>query len=84
MDGLVKLLLEAPDTQMDSNLKKSIEQWTTPEPKSIEVLKTLDECVYSSQGSGFVVMALETVFKSCCLNENVSEEEIISQATWRK
>jgi hypothetical protein len=76
------LLLQAPDSQIDAQLKNLIGKWSEP-PKSIEVLESLDHCVRYSSGSDFVVSVLRAILEQSMKVENTDYDTVVSQATWR-
>ena len=76
-------LLTAPTTEVDLSLRYMIQKWSEP-PKSLEILEVLDAAVFSSSGSGFVVRLLELMLEHAIASENVTYEEVVKQATWRK
>lgn len=78
-----QLLLTAPTTQVDPSLHHMIEKWSDP-PKSLEVLEVLDAAVFSSSASKFVIRLLEVMLQNAIASENVTYEEVVKQATWRK
>jgi hypothetical protein len=80
---LKELFLNAPESQLDPSLKPLIEKWTDPCATSLEVLKVLDQVIFCGAGSGFVVMALQTMYDGLCLAEGVSHEQNEAKATWR-
>ena len=76
-------LLTAPTTEVDLSLRYMIQKWSEP-PKSLEILEVLDAAVFSSSASGFVVRLLELMLEHAIASENVTYEEVVKQATWRK
>jgi hypothetical protein len=76
------LLLQAPDSQIDAQLKNLIGKWSET-PKSIEVLESLDHCVRYSSGSDFVVSVLRAILEQSMKVENTDYDTVVSQATWR-
>jgi hypothetical protein len=82
MNSLISILFQAPESQLDSSIKQEIRSWSSP-PKAIEVLKALDDCVYGSLASGFVIHVLNILYNDACKNENTSHEEVVKNASWR-
>jgi len=76
------LLLQAPDSPIDAQLKNLIGKWSVT-PKSIEVLESLDHCVRYSSGSDFVVSVLRAILEQSMKVENTDYDTVVSQATWR-
>lgn len=83
MNDFKKLLLESPDSQIDSSLKQLIKDWS-PTPSSLEILKSLDYGIHHSSGSGFVIVVLQTLLDDALKKENKTLDQILPQATWRK
>jgi hypothetical protein len=80
---LKQLFLNAPESQLDPSLRPLIEKWTDPCATSLEVLEVLDQVVHCGAGSGFVVMALTTMYDGLVAEEGTTHEENIARATWR-
>jgi hypothetical protein len=80
---LKQLLLGAPDSQLDASLFQLIEKWTDPCATSLQVLEVLDQVVFASLGSGFVVMVLQAMYDGLLEQEGTTHEENIARATWR-
>jgi hypothetical protein len=80
---LKQLFLNAPESQLDPTLKPLIEKWSDPCATSLEVLEVLDQVVHTGGGSGFVVMALQTMYEGLCAEEGVTHEDNIARAPWR-
>jgi len=81
--ALKQLFLNAPDSQFDVSLRPLVEKWTDPCATSLEVLEVLDQVIFCGGGSGFTVMALQTMYDGLCLAEGVTHEDNIAKATWR-
>lgn len=76
------LLLEAPDGQLDANLKPLIQKWETP-TKAIQILEVLDMAVHGGGASGFTVRLLQMLYDTALTNETTTHEEIVKLAVWR-
>lgn len=83
MEDLKKLLLSAPDGQLDACMKPLIEKWDTP-PKAVQVLEVLDQCIFASLASGFTVRLLQMLYDASLTNEKTTNDEVVKLATWRK
>lgn len=83
MDNFKTLLLQAPDTQLDSSVKELVKNWSEP-ATSLQVLEALDKTIYGSLGSGFTVKVLQMVLEEALIRENQTLESILPQAYWRK
>lgn len=77
-----KILLTAPDTQLDASMKPLIEKWLEP-PTPIQILEVLDHCVHGALASGMVITMLQMMYKETCAQANTTHEEIVKSATWR-
>jgi hypothetical protein len=78
-----KILLAAPETQLDASMKPLIEKWSdTPTP--IQILEVLDHCVHGALASGVVVTVLQLMYKEACDKNNTPHEEVVKEASWRK
>lgn len=77
-----KILLTAPDTQLDASMKSLIEEWSDP-PTPIQVLEVLDHCIHGALASGMVVTMLQMMYKETCEKANTSHEEVVKSASWR-
>ena len=63
----------APETQCDSKIANRIAGWASRDDlKASEVKETLDEIVFASLASGFVVRVLDFVWKQLLEKANVS------------
>lgn len=82
MDDLKRLLLEAPDSQLDAKMRPYIEKWDEP-PTALQVLEVWDYCVHGSLASSFVLIALECLYDTAIAREGITREAVESQATWR-
>lgn len=83
MSDMKSLLLEAPDTQLDAQMKPLIEKWDEV-PKAIQILEVLDQCIYGSLASGFTVSVLQTLYHQALQREKLKSEDVEAQASWRK
>jgi hypothetical protein len=77
-----KLLLKAPDTQLDASMFPLIEKWDEP-AKAIQILEVLDQCVYASLASGFTIRLLQMLYDAALVNEKITHEDVVPLATWR-
>ena len=82
MEDFKKLLLTAPDGQLDASMRPLIEKWDSP-AKAIQVLEVLDHCVHASLASGFTVRLLQMLYDAALKNEGVTHEDVAKLATWR-
>lgn len=80
--GLKQLMLEAPEGQLDPSVLPLIEKWDD-EPKAIQILEVLDECIHYGLASGFVVSSLQTMLEFALKNEGITLDHIVAHAVWR-
>jgi hypothetical protein len=83
MSDLKKILLSAPDTQLDKQMFPLIEKWDEPNATSLQILEVLDQCIFASLASGFVVNLLQTLYDVALKNEGKTHEQNAPLATWR-
>jgi len=83
MKPLVDMLLEAPDSQLDSKMLPFIRKWSDP-PKAVEVLEVLDYCVNGALASGVVMQVLNILYERTCSAENTTHDAVAKLATWRE
>lgn len=83
MNEIIQHLITAPDSQLDASAVEEVKKWADP-PQALEVLKTLDRCVYASLCSGFVVTVMDIILKEALKRENLTMEQLVEKATWRK
>ena len=79
---LVEALLQAPDSQLDAEMKPYIEKWDDP-PTALQVLEVVDHCIHAALASGFVVSLLQGIYDARCKAEGVTHEHCVALATWR-
>jgi hypothetical protein len=79
---VIEMLLEAPDSQLDSSVFPLIEGWDNP-PTSLQILEVLDKCVYYGLASGFVIDILDTLLNDRLEDEGKTLHDIEELATWR-
>lgn len=82
MTEMKQLLLEAPEGHIDPSVLHLIEKWDE-EPKSIQILETLDMCVHGGLSSGFVIGVLEQLLNVAMEREETTYEAVVARATWR-
>lgn len=82
MKELAAYLLQAPDSQLDAQMKPLIEKWSDP-PTALQVLEVLDYCIHGALASGFVVTALQAVYDIRCKEESTTHDDVAKLATWR-
>ncbi len=78
-----KMLLIAPEDQLDKSMFPLIEKWSEPEVKAIQILEVLDHCIHAGLASGFTINLLQTMLDLSLLNENKKLDDILPLATWR-
>ncbi len=81
--GLKKLMMEASDSQLDASMKPLIEKWGEP-PTSLQVLEVLDQCIFASLASDFVVKCLQLMYDDRLKDEGKTHEQNVPLATWRE
>jgi hypothetical protein len=82
MNTIVKMLLIAPDSQLDASMKELIKKWDEV-PKAIQILEVLDVSCQSSLASDFIMTIMDGLLHDAIKNENTTMEEIIKLARWR-
>lgn len=83
MNSLKEHLLTAPDDQIDKSMFPLIKKWDDA-PTSIQILEVLDNCIYASLASGFVVTLLQTLYTTALANEGKKHEANLPlAAAWR-
>jgi len=80
---LVEMLLKAPDHELDASMHSLIQKWSDP-PKAIQLLEVIDHCIYGSLASGFILSAFQMMYTQALKNENLTHEDLIPLAIWRK
>lgn len=80
---LKKMLLIAPEEQLDKSMRPLIEKWDDKNIKPIQILEVLDHCIYAALASGFTINLLQTMLDMALVNEGQKLEDILSEATWR-
>lgn len=78
-----EIFLQAPESQLDPEMKPLIEKWNSPSPTALQVLEVLDKCIFCSLASGFVVSALQALYEGCLKKDGMTHEEAEKLATWR-
>ena len=82
MNELKEMLLQAPDSELDSCMFPLIKKWDDT-PTAIQVMEVLDHCVHGGLASGFVIKLLETMVDNALKEENLTREQLIEKAIWR-
>lgn len=82
MNDLKDMFAALSNRELDSSVKPIIAKWSTP-PKPIEILETLDCCIFGSLASGFIVKVLSSLYDEACGREKTTHEEVLKLATWR-
>lgn len=82
MPSMKEMLLQAPEDQIDEQVRPMIEKWDD-EPTSLQILEVLDQCIHASLASGFVVSLLQNLYYATLKKENKTHEENVALATWR-
>lgn len=82
MSEFKKLMLAAPDTQIDECMKPLIEKWDD-EPTAYQILEVLDNCIYAALSTGFVVTVLQIAFDEALKREGKTHEEVYAYAETR-
>ena len=83
MRELKEMLLQAPDSELDSCMFSLIEKWND-KPTAIQVMEVLDHCVHGGLASGFVIALLETMVETALKEENLTRDQLIEKAIWRQ
>lgn len=78
-----KLFLIAPETQISDYAKATIEEWDE-EPTALQLLKTLDYCIFTAEASGFVIKTIEVLMDKAIEREATTYEDIVKLAVWRQ
>lgn len=82
MKELVAILLEAPESMIDSKMKPFIQKWSDP-PTALQVLEVVDYCVNGSLSSGVALAALQVLYDQRCVAEGTTHAQVVKQAVWR-
>lgn len=82
-DTFKQLMLEAPPTHLDPTIVALIAAEWDDEPTAIQVLKALDFAIHGGMSSDFATYCLETFLIQRMEIEQLTEEQLIEQATWR-
>ena len=77
-----KHFMIAPETQISDYAKTTIAEWDE-NPTAIQLLKTLDYCIYTAEASGFVIKTLEVLMDRAIAAEKTTYEDLVKQAVWR-
>ncbi len=77
------LLLDAPDSQLDKSLKPLIQKWSEP-PSALSILEVLDKAVHGGLASKFAMEVCEILLKDALMRENITLDNLVKQASWRK
>ena len=77
-----KLFLIAPETQISDYAKATIEEWDE-DPTALQLLKTLDYCIFTAGASGFAIKTIEVYLDRAIAREATTYEDIVKQAIWR-
>lgn len=77
------ILLTAPENELDKAARDMITKWSL-EPTPLEVLETLDACIYRALASDFVVSVLQIYYTLVCDKHKTTHDEVVKNATWRK
>lgn len=80
---LKQMLLTAPADQLDASMFPLIEKWDEA-PTALQILEVLDNCIYASLASGFVVGLLQNLYEIARDNEDKTREQIEELAVWRQ
>lgn len=82
MNDLKKIILEAPDTQLDAAVKATVQEWSD-EPTAIQILKSIDFAVYGGGASGFCMTLFESLLSVALETEGIDYETAVAGAVWR-
>ena len=74
--------LRAPETQIGAHTRATIKEWDDS-PTAIQLLKTIDSAIYSSDSSTFAIRTLEIYLERAIEDEQTTYEEVVKLATWR-
>ena len=77
-----KLLLAAPDGQLDACMKPLIEKWNDI-PTALQILEVVDQCIYAALASGFTLTIMQSMLAEAIQKEGTTHEELVKLATWR-
>ena len=79
--GLVDMLLEAPESQIDFWVKEDIKGMGL-NPTALDILFVLDQMVFFSGASDFIVSVFEGMLGVAILKENTSLDELKEKINW--
>jgi hypothetical protein len=82
LKGMTKVLVGAPDNELDNSMKTNIQSWSDP-VTPIQILEVLDHCIHGSLASGFVVHLLQIMYDISCTFNKTTHEEVLKSAVWR-
>jgi hypothetical protein len=74
--------LIAPETQIGKHTMATIKEWDD-NPTAIQLLRSIDEAIYTSDCTNFVVKTLEIYLNKAIEAEQTTYEDLVKQATWR-
>ena len=83
MNELKRILLSAPDDQLDHCMFPLIEKWNDI-PTALQILEVLDHCIHASLASGAVITVLQTLLDNALIGEKKTLDEVVEHAHWRK
>ena len=83
MQKLIDLLRDAPDSELDPTIVELIKGWDSP-PKALDVLRVLDEAVFTGGASQLSMLALEEVLRQSMVAEGCTYKELTNKAMLRE
>jgi len=79
-----ELMLIAPEGHLDTWVKeKYIKHWSDS-PTALQILETLDVCIWGSLASGLIINILTHHYYQALAAENKTHKELIPLAVWRE
>lgn len=77
----INLLLEAPDTQLDTSMFEIIKSWEL-NPSSLDILFLLDNLVCFSLASEFTIHLFKVLLDTAMEEEGITYVELVKLRTW--
>ena len=83
MESIKTILLEAPESEIDPSILGLIEKWDEP-ATPLQILEALDMSVHYAAASDFAIGVFQVILDQALARENMSYDEVVAKAVWRK
>lgn len=83
MKDLIDLLRKAPADHLDPEIVAFINSWSD-QPKAIDVLRALDEAVFSGGASPLALHVLEQILQDAMIRDGKTYKQLTNMAMWRE